>query len=138
MHGLTLSEEQYQYTRNLVREKGLQKFVTIELVDYRAHAEAIQSGNVKPYDRIVSIEMLEAVGHDYLGAFFSSCDALLAKNGLMYTQVSMIFCVIIFMNFFSPLSFPRLSACLISATTAIVSVPISSTSTFSLEDAAHL
>jgi cyclopropane-fatty-acyl-phospholipid synthase len=87
LHGLTLSEEQFHYTRNLVREKNLHKFATIELVDYRAHADAVRNGNGRLYDRIVSIEMLEAVGHDYLGAFFSSCDKLLAPNGLMFTQV---------------------------------------------------
>ena len=39
------------------------------------------------YDAVVSIEMLEAVGHEYFDAFFSKCNELLAPNGLMALQV---------------------------------------------------
>jgi len=41
----------------------------------------------KRYDRIVSIEMLEAVGYEYLGDFFAACDRLLAADGLAAFQV---------------------------------------------------
>ncbi len=57
--------------------------MTVELVDYRQH----QPRDGQGYDRIVSIEMLEAVGHAYLGAFFATCDRLLKPNGLLFVQV---------------------------------------------------
>jgi len=39
------------------------------------------------FDKIVSIEMLEAVGHKFLGAFFRQCDRLLAPGGIAVLQV---------------------------------------------------
>lgn len=81
VHGLTLSEEQLHYVEQIVRERNLQHLVTVELVDYRNH------DTVELYDRIVSIEMLEAVGHSYLGAFFDTCDKFLKPDGVLFTQV---------------------------------------------------
>ncbi len=52
----------------------------------RAHAPR-EGAEGKVYDRIVSIEMLEAVGHEYLGDFFEACDRLLAPDGLAAFQV---------------------------------------------------
>ena len=39
------------------------------------------------YDKVISIEMLEAVGHDHLGSFFAICDNLLKTDGLAVLQV---------------------------------------------------
>ncbi|WP_300673585.1 DUF1365 family protein [Desulfoluna sp.] len=77
--GITLSQAQLDYARLRVREAGLEDRITLLLKDYRR-----MSGT---FDKIVSIEMLEAVGHAYLGAFFSQCDRLLAPHGVVALQV---------------------------------------------------
>lgn len=77
--GITLSQEQAAYARERVRREGLEHLVTIELTDYREVEGS--------YDRIVSIEMLEAVGHRYLGTYFATIDARLAPDGLAAVQV---------------------------------------------------
>ncbi len=77
--GITLSPEQLAWARQRVRDAGLEDRVKLELCDYR---------NVEGrFDRIVSLEMLEAVGHEYFGAFFAACDRLLAPDGLAVIQV---------------------------------------------------
>jgi cyclopropane-fatty-acyl-phospholipid synthase len=77
--GITLSEEQAALARERVAEAGLEDLVEIRIVDYRE-----VEGR---YDRIVSIEMLEAVGHRYLGTYFAIIDRLLAPDGLAAVQV---------------------------------------------------
>jgi cyclopropane-fatty-acyl-phospholipid synthase len=77
--GITLSEEQAALARQRVAEAGLEDLVEIRIVDYRE-----VEGR---YDRIVSIEMLEAVGHRYLGTYFATIDRLLAPDGLAAVQV---------------------------------------------------
>jgi cyclopropane-fatty-acyl-phospholipid synthase len=77
--GITLSEEQARLARDRVAAAGLEDLVDIRLVDYRE-----MTGS---FDRIVSIEMLEAVGHGYLGAYFAQVDRLLAPDGLVAIQV---------------------------------------------------
>jgi cyclopropane-fatty-acyl-phospholipid synthase len=77
--GITLSEEQAAYARDRMVREGLDHLVDIRVVDYRDVGE--------PFDRIVSIEMLEAVGHRYLGTYFQTVDRLLAPDGLAAIQV---------------------------------------------------
>jgi cyclopropane-fatty-acyl-phospholipid synthase len=77
--GITISEEQARYARERMRRAGLHDRVSIELVDYRQ-----MSGR---FDKIVSIEMLEAVGHEYLSVFFGKLDELLEPDGLAVVQV---------------------------------------------------
>ncbi len=77
--GITLSQQQLEWARARVREAGLADRIRIELCDYRAVAGQ--------FDKIVSIEMLEAVGHEFLGAFFAACDRVLAPDGLAVMQV---------------------------------------------------
>lgn len=77
--GITISEEQYKLARQRVAEAGLEEQVDIQLLDYRD----IQG----QYDAIVSIEMLEAVGHEFLIAFFSKCHHLLKRDGVLGLQV---------------------------------------------------
>ena len=77
--GITLSEQQATLARQRVSEAGLDELVSIELIDYRE-----VTGR---FDRIVSIEMLEAVGHRYLDTFFAAIDRLLAPDGLAAVQV---------------------------------------------------
>ena len=76
---VTISSEQYALAKQRIRDAGLQERVDVQLCDYRDIRGS--------YDRIVSIEMLEAVGHDYLPKFFSACDRLLAPNGILALQV---------------------------------------------------
>ena len=74
----TLSREQYDYTRRRIEEQGLQQRVTLLLSDYR---------DLKgQYDKLVSIEMVEAVGHAYLADYFRQCSRLLKPHGLMLLQ----------------------------------------------------
>ena len=81
--GLTLSEEQAAWARQRVRDEGLSERVDVRLLDYRSLSAAADGR----FDRIVSIEMLEAVGHEYLGAFFAKCDEMLRPGGLAVLQV---------------------------------------------------
>ncbi|KAG0625505.1 hypothetical protein M758_2G060600 [Ceratodon purpureus] len=79
--GITLSQEQLEYAQNAVKEARLEDKITFQLVDYR---------NVQGYhrfNRIISCEMLEAVGHEYYAEWFRRCDDLLAKDGLVVVQV---------------------------------------------------
>ncbi len=77
--GITLSQAQAEYARARMREAGLDGQVDIQIVDYR--------DVVGTYDRVVSIEMLEAVGHRHLGRYFGTLDGLLAPDGLAAIQV---------------------------------------------------
>lgn len=82
--GITLSTEQKAFAEAKVRAKNLSHLVTFELKDYRVFAK--EKRNLKRFDRIVSCEMIEAVGHNYLGSFFSAVDALLAVDGVFVMQ----------------------------------------------------
>lgn len=76
---VTISEEQYAYAKNLIAEKGLEDRIDIRFQDYRdIHGT---------FDRIVSIEMLEAVGHEHLNRYFKTCQRLLAPDGIFAFQV---------------------------------------------------
>ena len=77
--GITLSEQQAEMARERVAAAGLDHLIDIELIDYRE-----VTGR---FDRIVSIEMLEAVGHRYLDTYFATIDRLLAPDGLAAVQV---------------------------------------------------
>ena len=77
--GITVSEEQFQLAKERVKKEGLQEKITILFQDYR-HVKGM-------FDKIVSIEMLEAVGHKYLGTFFAACDRLLKPAGKLVIQV---------------------------------------------------
>lgn len=74
----TISEEQYAFTAERVREAGLADRVTLLKDDYRD-----LEGR---FDRVVSVEMVEAVGHQYLGTYFACIDRLLKPDGLALLQ----------------------------------------------------
>jgi cyclopropane-fatty-acyl-phospholipid synthase len=76
---VTISAEQYQLASQRVKTEGLDNLVEIRLQDYRK-----LSGQ---FDKIVSVEMLEAVGHRYLDTYFSKCDELLKRDGVLALQV---------------------------------------------------
>lgn len=79
--GITLSEEQLKFAQARVKEAGLEDKISLELCDYRTLP------GFQKYDRILSCEMLEAVGHEHFKEFFSRCDHLLAKDGILVVQV---------------------------------------------------
>lgn len=74
----TISQEQYKLASERVRAAGLEDRVTVLLKDYRD-----LDGH---YDKLVSIEMIEAVGHDFYDTYFGKCAALLKDDGLMLLQ----------------------------------------------------
>ncbi|BAX80875.1 SAM-dependent methyltransferase [Labilibaculum antarcticum] len=76
---ITISKEQYVYAKQRVENAGLEDRVSILFKDYR-----LVNGK---FDKIVSIEMLEAVGHKFYKPFFSKVNNLLATNGLLAIQV---------------------------------------------------
>ena len=75
----TLSKEQFDYTQTRIEALGLQEQVTLLLEDYR--------DLTGQYDKLVSIEMIEAVGHHFLPSYFKQCARLLKPHGLMLLQV---------------------------------------------------
>ncbi len=74
----TISNEQFAYARSRVQELGLEDRVTLLDWDYR--------NLTGQYDKLVSVEMIEAVGHEYYTEYFSTCSRLLKPNGLMLLQ----------------------------------------------------
>jgi cyclopropane-fatty-acyl-phospholipid synthase len=74
----TISAEQHALASRRVREAGLEDLVTVLLCDYRD-----LDGR---YDRLVSVEMIEAVGWQYFDTFFRHCSELLTPDGLMLLQ----------------------------------------------------
>jgi cyclopropane-fatty-acyl-phospholipid synthase len=76
--GITISQAQLELARERVEKAGVSDRVTLALEDYR---------DVRgTYDRVVSIEMIEAVGADYFDAYFGACSARLAPGGAMGLQ----------------------------------------------------
>jgi cyclopropane-fatty-acyl-phospholipid synthase len=74
----TISREQHALAQEKVRAAGLQDRVTVLLEDYRDLRGR--------YDKLVSIEMIEAVGWQYFDLFFGRCSELLEPHGLMLLQ----------------------------------------------------
>lgn len=74
----TISKEQYQEACQRVDAAGLSHKIQVLLQDYRDLTGT--------YDKLVSIEMIEAVGHQYLPQYFATCQRLLKPNGLGLIQ----------------------------------------------------
>lgn len=77
--GLTLSKRQYELARTRVAEAGLGDRIDIALEDFRE--------TTGRFDRIVSVEMFEALGYENWEIFFSKCHELLAPGGTIGLQV---------------------------------------------------
>ncbi|KAF8015942.1 hypothetical protein BT93_H1476 [Corymbia citriodora subsp. variegata] len=82
--GITLSKEQLKYAKSRVKEARLQDRIKFLFCDYR------QLPSTNKYDRIICCEMIEAVGHEYMEEFFSRCESVLAKDGLLVLQFTSI------------------------------------------------
>jgi cyclopropane-fatty-acyl-phospholipid synthase len=74
----TISARQHELARERVRAAGLERRIDVQLSDYRDLAGT--------YDALVSVEMIEAVGHAYYPTFFRRCQELLAPDGRMALQ----------------------------------------------------
>jgi cyclopropane-fatty-acyl-phospholipid synthase len=74
----TISSRQYELASQRIEQAGLSDRITLLLEDYRD-----LEGR---YDKLVSIEMIEAVGHQYYDKFFETCGRLLERNGMMALQ----------------------------------------------------
>ena len=74
----TISDAQYDYTKKRVKQLGLTDRITLLKKDYR-----LLDGQ---FDKLVSIEMIEAVGHQFMGEFFAKCNSLLNPQGKMLIQ----------------------------------------------------
>jgi len=74
----TISKEQELYTKDKIKQAGLENKITVLDKDYR-----LLEGQ---YDKLVSIEMIEAVGWRDFDTFFSCCDNLLKPDGMMLLQ----------------------------------------------------
>ena len=80
--GITISPSQLKFATNRIKELKLDDKVTLELCDYR---------DLKgKYDRVVSIEMIEAVGEKYWRNYFKKIKDVLKKDGLAGIQVILI------------------------------------------------
>ncbi|MBY0543364.1 MAG: cyclopropane-fatty-acyl-phospholipid synthase family protein [Sphingobacteriaceae bacterium] len=76
---VTISKEQQKLAEERVAAAGLSNKVDIIIKDYR---------NIEgEFDKIVSVEMLEAVGHNYLETYFAKCAEVLKPNGILAFQV---------------------------------------------------
>ena len=80
----TISDQQFERATQRVQHRNLQDQVTVLQQDYR-----LLEGENK-FDKIVSVEMIEAVGHQYYPAFFEQCQKLLKPDGLMMMQAIVI------------------------------------------------
>lgn len=78
----TISDKQYAFVKEKIRQLGLENQIELLNQDYRK-----LSGQ---YDKVVSIEMIEAVGHKYFDAFFNQCNRLLKPEGLFFLQAIVI------------------------------------------------
>ncbi len=76
---VTISKEQFEYAKARVESLGLSERVRVELRDYRHLTGS--------FDRIISVEMLEAVGHEHYGTYFKTLDRLLKPGGWAVLQV---------------------------------------------------
>lgn len=78
----TISQQQYDFAVQAIVSEGLEDRITVLLKDYRDLEGT--------FDKLVSVEMIEAVGHQFLDTYFSKCNALLKPQGTMLIQAILI------------------------------------------------
>ncbi len=81
IEGLTISEQQFSYVNELIKNNKLEKNIKITFKDYRK----LYSTNY--YDKIVSIEMFEAVGKEYWDIYFKNLNKVLKEKGKACFQI---------------------------------------------------
>lgn len=77
--GVTISQEQFKEATKRIKEAGMDHRIEIRFQDYR-HITG-------QFDKIASIEMLEAVGEKYLETYFAKCAEVLAPHGILAVQM---------------------------------------------------
>jgi cyclopropane-fatty-acyl-phospholipid synthase len=82
--GITLSVEQRDLAMKRVKTEGLEDLITFEVIDYRTFAR--KKENQGKFDRVLSCEMIEAVGHDHLGEFYWAVEQVLAPDGVLVME----------------------------------------------------
>ncbi|KAJ1996977.1 hypothetical protein GGI02_005896, partial [Coemansia sp. RSA 2322] len=82
--GITLSTEQKEAAERRISQAGMSSRITVMLVDYRKLDPAVYC-----FDKIISLEMVEHVGYEYLPVYFEQCHRLLhPQHGVMVLQAS--------------------------------------------------
>lgn len=76
---ITISKKQYDWAKSAVEAAGLAHLIQVSYLDYR-HV-------VGQFDKIVSVEMIEALGDDHYETFFAACNQLLKPDGLLVLQM---------------------------------------------------
>mmetsp|Transcript_19072 Transcript_19072/g.38504 ORF Transcript_19072/g.38504 Transcript_19072/m.38504 type:complete len:1108 (-) Transcript_19072:385-3708(-) len=84
VHGITLSVEQKALAETRVEKEGLGHLITFEVIDYRTFAR--KKENQGRFDRVISCEMIEAVGHEHLGEFFWAVEQVLKYDGVLVME----------------------------------------------------
>ncbi len=79
----TISKEQYAYSVERIKAAGLADRIDVRMQDYRDLQVPVGS---QGYDKLVSVEMIEAVGPQYLDTYFAKCSSLLKPGGAMLLQ----------------------------------------------------
>ena len=74
----TISKEQYDYAESQIKAHGLEDQITLLFEDYR--------NLTGTYDKVVSVEMIEAVGLENMSTYFAKCSSLLKDDGIMVIQ----------------------------------------------------
>ena len=82
--GITLSVEQKALAEERVKREGLGHLITFEVIDYRTFAR--KPRNRQKFDRVLSCEMIEAVGHSHLVEFFWAVEQVLTPNGILVME----------------------------------------------------
>ena len=75
---ITLSERQHRYVKDLIEKESLQNNIDVQLIDFRKIDGA--------YDKVVSVEMIEAIGFDLFNPYFSKIESLMKPNGTAVIQ----------------------------------------------------
>ncbi|MCF6378659.1 cyclopropane-fatty-acyl-phospholipid synthase family protein [Nocardioides KLBMP 9356] len=81
VHTITLSVEQLELAERRIADAGFSDRVRVELMDYRA-----LTASGATYDAVLSVEMIEAVGHEFWGTYFRTIDSVLAPGGRVAIQ----------------------------------------------------
>jgi cyclopropane-fatty-acyl-phospholipid synthase len=82
--GITLSVEQKALADARVKKEGLEDLITFEVIDYRTFARRPE--NQGKFDRVLSCEMIEAVGHEHLSEFFWVVEQVLSHDGILVME----------------------------------------------------
>lgn len=82
----TISKRQFAFAAERIAAEGLEDRITLLQEDYRDLPALREREGWAPFDKLVSVEMIEAVGHRYFDTFFRACGELLKPDGRMALQ----------------------------------------------------